>query len=244
LLVIPTEVGIQENALVDAEKKSSTPRFLPCGETAVSVEFGNIIDLEVNRRVHALSRRLAEARLPGILSLNPTYRSLFVQYDPWESSYEQLILEIEKLLQEPDGPLKDERVMNIPVCYGGEYGPDIEEVASAHGLTVEEVITLHSAPLYHVYMIGFTPGFAYLGGLDPRLFIPRKTTPRIRVPAGSVGIADQQTGIYSIESPGGWQLIGRTPLKLFDPARPAPFLLKAGMSIKFIPISADEYSHS
>ncbi|WP_281792002.1 5-oxoprolinase subunit PxpB [Desulforhabdus amnigena] len=224
-------------------KKLFWPRFLPCGETAVSVELGDTIDLETNRKVHALFHKLSEAALPGVISFNPTYRSLFIQYDPWECSFEQLILDIEKFMDEKEDHQDRKVTVEIPVCYGKEYGPDIEDVASFHDKSVDDVIALHSTPLYHVFMIGFTPGFAYLGGLDPGLFTPRKTTPRIRVPAGSVGIADQQTGIYSIESPGGWQLIGKTPLKLFDPQRTPPFLLEAGMSIRFRPISEDEYTN-
>jgi inhibitor of KinA len=133
------------------------------------------------------------------------------------------------------------KVIEIPVCYGGEYGPDLTELAAQHQLGIEEVITLHSREVYDVTMIGFTPGFAYLSGLDERLFTPRKKQPRKSVPAGSVGIADQQTGIYSIESPGGWQLIGRTPVKLFDPERTDPFLLKPGNRLRFRPITRDEF---
>ncbi len=219
-----------------------TPRFKHCGETAVSVELGDTIDLETNRRVRQLFHKLQENPLHGILSMNPTYRSLFIQYDPWECSFEKLIQHLENMFRQGSGEPVEGRTLEIPVCYGGEFGPDLAFVASHNGLSVKEVIRIHSASLYPVFMIGFTPGFPYLGGLDSRLFTPRRDTPRIRVPAGSVGIADQQTGIYSLESPGGWQIIGRSPLKFFDPQEDPPALLRAGMNIRFRPINKDEYS--
>lgn len=220
------------------------PRFRVCGETALSVELGEGIDLAVNRRVHALHRALKQRALPGILSMNPTYRSLFLQYDPTVCSFERLMT----IIQEPFCGLEDfpqgcGSILEVPVCYGGEFGPDLAEVAAFHGLTEEEVVRRHTAPTYHVYMIGFTPGFPYLGGLDPMLFTPRKAAPRPKVPAGSVGIAEQQTGIYPIESPGGWQLIGRTPLKLFDVHRDPPFLVEAGMAVRFYAVSREAYEN-
>lgn len=220
----------------------STPKILLCGDTGISVEFGDIIDPEVNRRVRLLFTMLQGAHFSGIIDLNPTYRSLFIQYDPWVCSFERLLQYVKHCLEY--GGEQDQTaaaVKDVPVCYGAAYGPDLEEVAVLHGLGVEEVIRRHCTPLYHVYMIGFTPGFAYLGGLDERLHSPRKKDPRKKVPAGSVGIADQQTGIYPIDSPGGWQLIGRTPLKLFDPARDDPFLIHAGDAIQFRPISEEEF---
>lgn len=220
------------------------PRFRVCGETALSVELGEGIDLQVNRRVHALHRTLNQRALSGILSLNPTYRSVFIQYDPTVCSFERLVAVVQDALCRLDDLSETtEAMLHVPVCYGGEFGPDLIEVARFHGLTEEEVIRRHTASTYHVYMIGFTPGFPYLGGLDPTLFTPRKTTPRPKVPAGSVGIAEQQTGIYPIESPGGWQLIGRTPLKLFDFHRDPPFLLEPGMKVRFHPISREEYEN-
>ncbi len=220
------------------------PRFRVCGETALSVELGEGIDLQVNRRVHALYRTLHQRTISGVLSLNPTYRSVFIQYDPTVCSFERLMAVVQDALCGLDDLSEtSEAVLHVPVCYGGDLGPDLTEVAAYHGLTEEEVIRRHAASTYHVYMIGFTPGFPYLGGLDPTLFTPRKTTPRPKVPAGSVGIAEQQTGIYPIESPGGWQLIGRTPLKLFDLHRDPPFLLDPGMKVRFHPISREEYEN-
>ncbi|MFZ2445373.1 MAG: 5-oxoprolinase subunit PxpB [Syntrophobacteraceae bacterium] len=213
------------------------PRILLCGDTGISVEFGDRIDPEINARVRRLYSRLRSGRPPGILDLNPTYRSLFIQYDPWVCSFERLAGYIEECIESGDAPEEQAAsVKEVPVRYGGEFGPDLEEVAAFHGLGADEVVRLHHAPLYRVYMIGFTPGFAYLGGLDERLHTPRKSEPRKKVAAGSVGIADQQTGIYPIESPGGWQIIGRTPLRLFDPAREVPFLLQAGDFVRFTAI--------
>lgn len=218
------------------------PRVLICGDTGISVEFGDGIDRDVNQRVQRLFRCFKKTGHPGVLSLNPTYRSLFIQYDPWECSFEKLLLMVQACLGEPvDTDRAGSDVVEIPVCYGGDLGPDLDHVADCHGLTSDEVIRLHAAPLYFIYMIGFTPGFPYLGGLDERLHTPRRKDPRSRVPAGSVGIADRQAGIYPIDSPGGWHLIGRTPVRLFDWQRPEPFLLKPGNSVRFKPIGRDEF---
>lgn len=210
----------------------------------MSVELGDGIDPSINRRVQALADFMRHRRLthPGILELNPTYRSLFIQYDPWQCSYEQLLLTIEEGLasaghEAPVGPI----LFEIPVCYGLEFGPDLDEVAAIHGLTPQQVVELHTTPVYDVVMVGFTPGFPYLSGLDERLITPRKARPRKVVPAGSVGIADRQTGIYSIDSPGGWQIIGRTPLRLFDPDRSDPFLVQAGDRLRFTPVTRKDF---
>lgn len=223
-------------------KEYSEPRILLCGDTGISVELGNDIDPGINHRVQQLFGRLGARRLPGILGLNPTYRSLFIQYDPWECSFEKLLLAVEECLKSGGGAEAGVApAVEIPVCYGGEYGPDLDEVASFHGMSSDEVIRLHCASVYYVYMIGFTPGFAYLGGLDERLHTPRKKEPRKVVPAGSVGIADRQTGIYPIDSPGGWQLIGKTPVKLFDLEKEDPFFIRAGQSLKFKAITKEEF---
>jgi KipI family sensor histidine kinase inhibitor len=219
-----------------------TPRILLCGETALSIEFGDAIDAAINRRVHALADHLRSGSHAGILELNPTYRSLFVQYDPWELSYERLLMLIEEGLAATRGGTAEQRdPVEIPVCYGMEFGPDLDEVAAIHGLTSDAVVALHTAPVYDVVMVGFTPGFPYLSGLDKRIETPRKAAPRKVVPAGSVGIADRQTGIYSIDSPGGWQIIGRTPVRLFDLERADPFLVKPGDRLRFTPIPREEF---
>jgi inhibitor of KinA len=222
--------------------ESLRPRILLCGETAVSVEFGESFHSEAHRSVHALSAFLRAQSTPGIIEVNPTYRSLFVEYDPWQCSYEQLLMLIEKGLNRSTDELpSDHAPVDIPVCYGFEFGPDLCHVASTHGLSPEAVIQLHSTPVYDVVMVGFTPGFPYLSGLDQRLFTPRKASPRKVVPAGSVGIADRQSGIYSLDSPGGWQIIGRTPLRIFDPGKADPFLIRAGNRVRFTPITRDQF---
>jgi KipI family sensor histidine kinase inhibitor len=219
-----------------------SPRVLACGETALSIEFGDAVDASTHQRVHALARTLRKESQPGILEINPTYRSLLVQYDPWELSYEKLLLQIEQGLgSAADDKRTESDLIEIPVCYGTELGPDLEEVAAFHGLTPREVAVLHAAPVYDVVMVGFTPGFPYLSGLDPRLVTPRKEKPRLVVAAGSVGIADRQTGIYSIDSPGGWQIIGRTPLRLFDLRRTDPFLVSPGDRLHFTPITREQF---
>ena len=217
-------------------------RFRIAGDRGLLVEYGDAIDPAINRKVRAMAIALGQQTPQGVVEIIPTYRSLLILYDPFLTNPPQLeeaLLRLEERLSETEIP--PPKTVEIPVCYGGEFGPDLEFVAQSHGLSPEEVIRLHSEPVYQVYMIGFTPGFPFLGGLPKILHTPRRETPRTRVPAGSVGIANDQTGIYPIESPGGWQLIGRTPLKIFDPKRSNPFLLKAGDLLKFKPISPDEY---
>ncbi len=219
-----------------------SPKILCCGDQAVSVEFGDSIDPRINRKVLDLFERLRALPVPGITDLIPSYRSLLIQYEPLILSTEKLETFLRQLLPglgEVISPLG--RIVTIPVHYGGSFGPDLPEVAEYHGMTPSEVIALHSAVTYQVYMIGFTPGFPFLGGLDPRLHTPRKKTPREKVPAGSVGLADQQTGIYSLDSPGGWRLIGRTPVKLFDLSREEALLLRAGDRVLFQPITEKEF---
>jgi len=212
------------------------------GDKGLLVEFGQGIDPQVNAKVRAMTRALEQKRPKGVIEMIPTYRSLLFIYDPELTTPDQLcngidIIEntLEKIVISPC------KVVEIPVCYGNAFGPDMETVQKPHGLTMEQVIHLHSSPEYLIYMVGFTPGFAFLGGLDEKLHTPRLATPRMLVPEGSVGIANNQTGMYPIASPGGWQLIGRTPLKLFAPDRANPFLYKAGDKIKFKPISEPEY---
>ena len=225
------------------ENRDLPPRILLCGDTAISVEFGSAVDRRTNRRVHGLSRRMAAAHRAGILDLNPTYRSLFIRYDPRLCSFESLVLLVEELMIGDKGPdaFREGEIHEIPVAYGGEYGPDLEACAVWSGLAPERFVELHHAPVYDVCMIGFTPGFTYLGGLDEQLATPRLASPRKTVPPGSVGIADRQTGLYAVQSPGGWRLIGRTPLCLFDPARSDPFLIRAGDGVRFKPVTREEF---
>lgn len=216
-------------------------RFLPCGDQAVTVEWGSTIDEHINRQVHAFARKVEELSHPAITEVVPTYRSATVHYRPEVLSYEELNQLLAPLAQGSAEEAEELPVVEIPVCYGGEYGPDLEEVAQHCSLTPEEVIARHTAPTYRIYMLGFTPGFPYLGGMDPSIAAPRRKEPRIHIPAGSVGIAGEQTGVYPIVSPGGWQLIGRTPLRLFDPQREQPILLSAGAGIRFVPIDEETF---
>ena len=218
-------------------------RFRTAGDRGLLVEYGDVIDPAVNNKVRSMAIAMEGNLPPGIAEIIPTYRSLLIIYDPSVTRPAELKTILEKLESRlGDIRIPPPRTVKIPVCYGGEFGPDIDTVADANALTVAEVIELHCQPEYPIYMVGFTPGFPFLGGLSEKLFTPRLETPRTLVPEGSVGIANNQTGIYPIASPGGWQLIGRTPLKLFAPWRKNPFLYQAGDRLKFKPIAADEYA--
>jgi inhibitor of KinA len=218
------------------------PRFLAGGDRSIFVEFGDAIDPEINRRVRRLMLSLQRERIPGVVEAVPTYRSLLVYFEPRQIGASKLRDTLHLLAQRTreDG-LPQPRLIEVPTAYGGEYGPDLEFVAQHSGLSVPQVIQTHTAASYLVYMIGFLPGFPYLGGMSPKIATPRLETPRAKVPAGSVGIAGSQTGIYPVESPGGWQLIGRTPLKLFDPGRKPPGLFQAGDYLSFVGITPEEY---
>ena len=217
-------------------------RFLPAGDKALAVELGDSISPETNRRVRDLFLAIGNQQIPGIIDLVPTYRSLLVYYDPLRLPLAELEERLAALEQHLDqAAVKPPKLVEIPTLYGGEYGPDLGHVAEHNGLTPEEIIQIHSGTDYLVYMMGFTPGFPYLGGMSERIATPRLQTPRTLIPAGSVGIAERQTGIYPIESPGGWQLIGRTPVQLFDPKREPPVVVEAGDYIRFVSITEDAY---
>jgi KipI family sensor histidine kinase inhibitor len=219
------------------------PRLLPLGDTGLVAEFGgDTISDEANSAVRALLQVLQEERPAGMLEAVPTYRSLLIVYDPLVTTAATLGRAIEDAASRADpGRLPPGRLFEIPVAYGGTYGPDLPEVASETGLTDSDIIGMHTGREYRVYMLGFTPGFPYMGALDPKLRVSRLASPRLRVPGRSVAIAGEQTGVYPIESPGGWRLIGRTPLRIYDPARPEPFLMDVGDRARFIPISLEEY---
>lgn len=217
-----------------------TVRILPCGDAALAVEFGNTIDPRLNARVLALDSRV-NGGVVGIVETVPTYRSLLVHYDPVTTDFETLSSTMQRLTQDlPDEP-SEGRVWRIPVVYGGEFGIDLEDVAERHGLTPSQVIDRHSAPIYRVYMIGFVPGYAYLGGLDPVLATPRRETPRLTTPAGTISIGGIQAVVASIEAPSGWHLLGRTPVRSYMLDRDPVFLIEAGDRVKFDPIEPSRW---
>lgn len=220
-----------------------TIRILPCGDSALTLVLGDRVSEAVHRRVKAMELTLRRAALPGVLELVPTYTTVCVHYDPCRVLFCQLEAAIRGLAFAPEAAAEAGRLIEIPVCYGGEYGPDLKAVAAHAGLLPEEVVRRHTAPEYLVYMLGFLPGFAYLGGLDETIACPRLQTPRTRIPAGSVGIAGSQTGIYPLASPGGWQLIGRTPETLFSLTEQGEsrFLLSPGDRVRFVAVPPEAF---
>jgi len=218
------------------------PRFLPGGDEALLVEFGDEISPELNRRVRNLKLAIEKQRIPGVIESVPAYRSLLIYFEPLQMHPKELREILFRLAQQPlESELSKPRLIEIPTVYGGEFGPDLEFVAAHSKLSVNEVIQIHTGTPYLIYMIGFLPGFPYLGGMSAKIAAPRLDTPRTRIPAGSVGIAGTQTGIYPAESPGGWRLIGRTPLKVFDPTREPPALFQAGDYLKFVSVTPYEF---
>lgn len=217
--------------------------YIPSGDSAFIIKAGDGISEEVNRTVMKLLVRLEEWKIAGITDFIPAYNELMVSYDPSVTGYRQLLDILRACGADiEDVELPEAGTVDVPVVYGGEYGPDIQDIADMGYLSQDDVVTIHSSALYRVYMLGFTPGFCYLGGMDKRIATPRRQSPRMKIPAGSVGIAGNQTGIYPVESPGGWNLIGRTPLQLFNPFMKPEFLFSAGDSIRFVPVTEDEFN--
>jgi inhibitor of KinA len=216
-------------------------RILPCGDTALAVEFGDRIDRRLSSAVVALGQRINTAKITGVVECVPTYRSLLVHYNPLETSGDALSAQILPLAQGESQSQEPARIWRIPACYEASLAPDLDDVAAQCGLSTQEVITRHSADRYHVYMLGFLPGFPYMGDLCPELQLPRRQDPRVRVPAGAVAIATDMTAVYTYESPGGWHLIGRTPIKFFDLANTPPALLRPGDQVLFEPIPLAEF---
>ncbi len=217
------------------------PRFLTAGDRAVVVEYGDAIDEATNLRVRTLAAVLTVRRDAGIAEVVPTYRSLMLHYDPLRlarADVEAIVLDAEQHLAEVALPRP--RVIDIPTVYGGDYGPDLDDVAAWAGMPTDEVVAIHCGREYLIYMMGFMAGFPYLGGLSPRIAMPRLPSPRTKVPTGSVGIAQEQTGIYPTETPGGWRLIGWTPVRIFDATREPPVLFEAGDYIRFVPATGDQ----
>ena len=236
-------------------RHEDAPQFLWAGDGAVVIQFGNDISPLLASRVHRTAGALEDANLPWLTEVLPSYRSVLAEFDPRLISPTAALEALQDMVNAIGVPVQsgidggragkededENAVVTIPVCYGGEFGPDLADVATHTGLSPEEVIALHSEPLYLVYMIGFTLGFPYLGGMNPRIATPRLATPRTVVPPGSVGIAGSQTGVYPSASPGGWRLIGRTPLPLADPSADPPCLLRAGTRIRFVPVDEPTY---
>jgi len=214
----------------------------PLGDSAFQVKFGHAISPQTLQKIMGYVRLLNEADINGITELVPSYTDLLIHYHPLNVDYKTLVKQLKKLAAELK-PLEaaEQKTVRIPVLYGDAFGKDLPHVSETAGMSKERVIDLHSKTTYLVYMLGFTPGFCYLGGMDRAIATPRKEVPDNKIVAGSVGIAGEQTGIYPIESPGGWQIIGRTPLRLFDPKKDNPFLLEAGNLLQFYPIDQQEY---
>ncbi|RIK97646.1 MAG: allophanate hydrolase [Proteobacteria bacterium] len=220
------------------------PRILPSGDTALTVEFGRTVDTAINARVLAFDRTVAAARLAGVIETVPTYRSLLVHYDPVATGFADLSRKLLALARHPAPSEESTRRWRIPVAYGGAHGIDLDALAERHGITPDEVVRRHTSGDYRVTMLGFTPGYSYLSGLDPSLATPRRNDPRTETPAGTISIGGIQTGIQCIAAPSGWHLIGRTPVRTFHPHREPMFLLEPGDAVTFFAIDAVEFAAS
>jgi KipI family sensor histidine kinase inhibitor len=220
------------------------PKFRVMGDRSLLVELGDDISREVNQRVRMLYYSLIDRKLGGVVELIPSYATLLIIFDPLKISLAALKASTARLMECTDpSRIPKPKTVRIPVVYGGDFGPDLTWLAETHRMTPDDVIRYHSTTTYHVYMIGFTPGFPYMGEVPAEIATPRRDTPRTRVPQGSVGIAQRQTGIYPVSSPGGWQIIGRTPIRLFDPEVWPPTPLEIGDAVNFYPIEMEAYEN-
>jgi inhibitor of KinA len=227
--------------MIDMTATTTYPAYLPMGEQVIIAQFEHVLSIRVNRCVQSFANVITQQKIPGVVQCIPAFNSLAIAYDPLVIDYYQLV----ETLQSLESYIREEtevanKVIHIPVVYGGKYGPDLEDVAKTTGLTVEEVVKIHQSPKYLVYMVGFIAGFPYCGDIDDRLVLPRRSSPRLKVDKGSVCIANKQTGLYTIASPGGWHLIGWSPMETFNPYDEPPSLLKGGDYVQFIPITAQE----
>ncbi|MFC4103092.1 5-oxoprolinase subunit PxpB [Paenibacillus xanthanilyticus] len=238
-----------------AELSAAGIRLEPLGDSAAIARFGETIDPQAHRRVIGLAEQLDHSPVPGMTDVVPAFASLTVHYDPialhalhgpdvreagGSFAYVSRCL-AERIQAGGHAAAWQSRIVEIPVCYGGDLGPDLGEVAAHCGITEEEVVAIHAAGDYTAYMIGFAPGFPYLGGLSDRIATPRRATPRLAIPAGSVAIGGGQTGVYPLATPGGWRIIGRTPIRLFRPEDPIPSFLRAGDRVRFRPMKREAY---
>ena len=222
--------------------KNTYPRILPSGDCAVTVEFSDSISEDVNYRIRVFYENIQKEKIKGISDIVPAFSSVLVSYDPGVLSYRSLCTQLEKCLSMTSSVAhKQKRIVAIPVCYEEEYGPDLKFVAEHAGLSEEEVIQIHTSKEYLIYMLGFQPGFPYLGGLDERIFTPRLAVPRTLIKAGSVGIGGEQTGLYPLASPGGWQIIGTTPVKAYNPDKNPSIPYEAGDYIRFYPVTKERF---
>lgn len=218
------------------------PLFLHAGDSALVVEFGREISENINARVHALDAAVREKHIIGVTETVPTFRSLTVFYDPSVLSGERLKRKLLKLCKGLSvSAAADKKIIEIPVLYGGDFGEDLKDVAMHAGLSEEDVVKIHAGTDYRIFMLGFLPGFVYLGGMDKRIACPRLSSPRTKIHAGAVGIGGEQTGIYPLSSPGGWRLIGTTPVRPYDNTRTPPVLFSASEYIRFVPVTENEY---
>ena len=214
-------------------------RFYPAGDSALVAEFGQSIDERINEQVHHMAKWLQGSSVPGVVEVLPTFRSLMVFYDPLKISYKKLCKKLQTCPPLTENrAAAEKRILEVPCWYGG---PDLDDMEELTGLPREQIIEIHSSVDYKIYMMGFLPGFVYLGGLDPRICAPRLPTPRTRIEPGSVGIGGNPTGVYPVASPGGWRILGYTPLKFYDPSGKDPILCKAGEYIRFVPVTRGEY---
>ncbi|MFC5591967.1 5-oxoprolinase subunit PxpB [Sporosarcina soli] len=227
----------------------------PLGDSALMVHLGEGMDPSIHAKVKNLSALLQAQPFEGFIETVPAYNNITIHYNPYTvrlaqfgeeglTSFQKVSAYMDSLIQQVGGEQSfEDRTITIPVYYGDEFGPDLAYVAESNGLSIEEVIRIHSENEYLVYMIGFAPGFPFMGGMNEAIATPRRETPRLSIPSGSVGIAGKQTGVYPMETPGGWQIIGRTPKKLFLPDLSPPSLLRSGDKIKFVPITIEEYQN-
>jgi len=219
------------------------PRFQPASDHSLLIYFDQQISLAAHLQIRKLLQLLELEPIPSVRNLHPAYCSLLIKFDPLTTYHDHLESTLRAYLQRLDRiSLPPEREIEIPVCYGPEFGPDLTDVASLHGITPQRVIELHTSTIYLVYFLGFVPGFAHLGELPPELITPRLPSPRRKVPAGSVAIASNQTGVYPFSTPGGWRLLGRTPVQIFRPDRKQLSLLSMGDRVRFTPISPERFA--